>query len=102
MTYDVLVVGAGLGGTSAAMFLARRGVQVVLVEKHMSTSIHPRASGQNPRTMEFLRIGGVADDILAVSDWSAGFKIKVAESLHGKVFHSIVEEFGDMLTALRG
>jgi carotene isomerase len=32
--YDVIVVGAGIGGLTAAAMLARRGVQVLLVEQH--------------------------------------------------------------------
>jgi putative polyketide hydroxylase len=52
---EVLVVGGGLVGLSAALFLARAGVDVTLVERHPSTSIHPRARGVNPRTVEVLR-----------------------------------------------
>ncbi|RSM59711.1 FAD-binding protein [Kibdelosporangium aridum] len=92
---DVIVVGAGLGGLSTSMFLATRGVNVLVVERHEGTSIHPRASGQHPRTMEFLRIGGVSDEVLAIGDWSSDFTIKVVESVRGRVIHSIVENFGD-------
>ncbi|HEX7662643.1 MAG TPA: FAD-dependent oxidoreductase, partial [Pseudonocardiaceae bacterium] len=62
---QVLVVGAGLAGLSAAMFLAQRGIDVIAVERRPSSSPHPRATGQNPRTMELLRGAGVADDVLA-------------------------------------
>lgn len=79
------------------MFLARRGVDVLVVERHESTSPHPRAAGQQPRTMEFLKIGGVADDVLAVSHPPSAFKIKVAESLRGTVIHSIIENYGELL-----
>ncbi|CAM3853959.1 aklavinone 12-hydroxylase RdmE [Kibdelosporangium persicum] len=95
---DVIVVGAGLGGTSTAMFLAMRGVDVLLVERHQGTSPHPRAAGQHPRTMEFLRIGQVADEILAAGHPPSAFRIKVAESLRGKVIHTIVEDFDDVLS----
>ncbi|TCO65770.1 aklavinone 12-hydroxylase RdmE [Actinocrispum wychmicini] len=97
---DVVIVGAGLGGTSAAMFLARQGVQVLVVEKHAGTSPHPRAAGQFPRTMEFLRIGGVAERILAAAPPNDGFKIKVAESVRGKVLHTIAEDFSELLAAV--
>lgn len=94
----VLVVGAGLAGLSTAMFLARRGIQLLVVERHPGTSIHPRATGQNPRTMELLRIGGVADEVLAAGYGTVNdsLVIKVAESLHGRVFHSIVHDQRDM------
>jgi aklavinone 12-hydroxylase len=64
----VLVVGAGLAGCAAAMFLARRGVDVLLVERHQSPSTHPRATGQSRRTMELLGYAGVADQITAAGD----------------------------------
>jgi 2-polyprenyl-6-methoxyphenol hydroxylase-like FAD-dependent oxidoreductase len=86
----VLVVGAGLAGSSAAMFLARRGVDVLLAERHPSTSIHPRATGQNPRTMELLRVGGVDEEIMEISHGRAGgLVIKIVESVHGKVLNTI-------------
>ncbi len=51
-TTEVLVVGGGLVGLSAAMFLADRGVPVVLAEKHPGSSAHPRAIGYTVRTLE--------------------------------------------------
>ncbi|HEX4702419.1 MAG TPA: FAD-dependent oxidoreductase [Pseudonocardiaceae bacterium] len=96
----VLVVGAGLAGCSAALFLAHRGVDVLLVERHPGTSIHPRATGQFPRTMELLRVAGVADEIMAVSyGLGRGLTIKVAESVRGTVFHTIVQGNQDLDTS---
>lgn len=95
----VLVVGAGLGGTSTAMFLAKRGVDVLVVERHESTSIHPRASGQFPRTMELLQVGGVDEQIKAVAE-DNGLKIKVAETVRGPVLHTIMEDFTGLKSAV--
>ena len=39
----VLVVGGSLVGSSAALFLAARGVPTILVERHAGSSPHPRA-----------------------------------------------------------
>lgn len=33
-TYDVIVIGAGMGGLSAAAFLTREGKTVLVLEKH--------------------------------------------------------------------
>jgi len=56
---SVLVVGGGLTGLSAALFLAQQGVDSYLVEKHESTTVLTRASGISPRTMELLRNAGL-------------------------------------------
>src|SRR3954454_14792827 len=97
---DVLVVGAGLGGTSAAMFLAQRDVLTMIVERHAGTSPHPRASGQFPRTMELLRIGGVAEEVRAAGGGTTDMKIVIAESVRCRVLHTISENFGDLVSAV--
>lgn len=96
---DVIVVGAGLGGASTAMFLAAQGINVLLVERHRSTSIYPKAIGQNPRTMELLRAGGVLEAILAAKDAKGAdgdFTVRIAETVGGKVFHTFTENFGEL------
>jgi aklavinone 12-hydroxylase len=97
---QVLVVGAGLAGSSAAMFLARRGVRVLLVERHPGTSVHPRATGQFPPTMELLRIGGVADQVLAAGPGTGhDLVIRIAETVRGPVFDTIVHGTDDIDTS---
>ncbi|WEH43154.1 FAD-dependent monooxygenase [Streptomyces sp. AM 2-1-1] len=54
----VLIVGGSLVGLSASLFLSRLGVDHLLVEKHRSTSTHPRGRGNNVRTMEVFRAAG--------------------------------------------
>jgi 2-polyprenyl-6-methoxyphenol hydroxylase-like FAD-dependent oxidoreductase len=61
----VLIVGGSLVGLSSATFLAARGVRSVLVERHESTSIHPRAMGLSPRSMELFATVGLADPLRA-------------------------------------
>src|SRR5690348_5809163 len=66
-TPHVLVVGAGPAGLATAISAARHGAQVLVVERHRSTSIHPRASGLSTRTMEIFRTWGVGDAVRAAS-----------------------------------
>src|SRR5215813_9544288 len=64
MTVDdvdrVLIVGAGPVGLGAALELARCGVRSVLIEKHDTTSWHPKTRNFNTRTMEIARGWGPA------------------------------------------
>lgn len=82
----VLIIGGGLAGLSAAVFLGLHGVPPMLVEKHPTTSLQPKARGQYPHTMEVLRIAGVDDEIRAASPGGTGdFYMAVAETLTGTV-----------------
>lgn len=60
---DVIIVGAGVAGLSAALFLLQQGITPLLVERHKGTSIHPRARGFDVRTMELYRELGLAEAI---------------------------------------
>ncbi|MBV9258328.1 MAG: FAD-dependent monooxygenase [Ktedonobacteraceae bacterium] len=51
----VLIVGGGIVGLSASLFLSHHGIASLLVERHPGTSVHPRARGVNARTMELYR-----------------------------------------------
>ncbi|UYQ65036.1 FAD-dependent oxidoreductase [Streptomyces peucetius] len=63
----VLIVGGSLVGLSASLFLGRLGVRHTLVEKHASTSVHPRGRGNNLRTMEVFRSAGAEQRIRAAA-----------------------------------
>jgi 2-polyprenyl-6-methoxyphenol hydroxylase-like FAD-dependent oxidoreductase len=90
---QVLVVGAGLGGLSASLFLAQAGVDVLAVERHAGTSVHSRAAGQNWRTMELFHWAGIDREVLAASPRaSQGLRITVATSLAGRVLHRLVQD----------
>src|ERR671934_1114572 len=62
---DVLVVGAGPAGLTAAAALRRYGVEVLVLERKARLSAHPRATVVSTRSMELLRSWGLEDEIRA-------------------------------------
>jgi len=62
-TTAVLIVGGGITGLSAALFLARHGARPMLVERHPSTALVPQARAFNPRSMEIYRALGLETEI---------------------------------------
>ncbi|MFI6170179.1 FAD-dependent monooxygenase [Nocardia sp. NPDC051052] len=89
----VLIVGGGSVGLFTAVFLAQHGIAPLLVEGAAGPSIHPRATGLGPRTMEFLRQVGLADEVDAVAvDMSAGSLGKISGSTLAAVDLSAVPD----------
>ncbi|GAB3575290.1 FAD-dependent monooxygenase [Amycolatopsis endophytica] len=64
---DVVVAGGGSVGLATAVFLAHHGVRVHVVERRAELSVHPRALGISPRTLEFFREVGLGPALEAVA-----------------------------------
>ncbi|MBB6171898.1 2,4-dichlorophenol 6-monooxygenase [Nocardiopsis mwathae] len=62
---DVLIVGSGPAGASAALALSTYGVDNILVTRYGRLADTPRAHITNQRTMEVLRDLGVEQDVAA-------------------------------------
>lgn len=60
---DVLVIGAGPTGLTAAMYLAKHGIKVLALSKYPGTAPAPRAHVTNQRTMEVFRDLGVEERV---------------------------------------
>jgi 2-polyprenyl-6-methoxyphenol hydroxylase-like FAD-dependent oxidoreductase len=64
---DVLIAGAGPTGTTLAIDLARRGLDVRIIDKATHSFEGSRAKGLQPRTLEVFDDLGALDDVLAGS-----------------------------------
>jgi 2-polyprenyl-6-methoxyphenol hydroxylase-like FAD-dependent oxidoreductase len=63
--HDVLIVGAGPTGLVLALWLARQGVDVCIVDKTAEPGTTSRAMGVQARTLELYRQVGLADELVA-------------------------------------
>ncbi|MBB5155056.1 FAD-dependent monooxygenase [Saccharopolyspora phatthalungensis] len=88
----VLIVGAGLSGLSTAVFLGLHGTPSLVVERHASTSTHPKARGQQQHTMEALRLAGLEAAFTEASPKDQGFLLRIAHSANGPVFREILHD----------
>ncbi len=64
---DVLIVGSGPSGASAALALSTLGIRNVMITKYRWTANTPRAHITNQRAMEFFRDMGIEEQVIADS-----------------------------------
>ncbi|PEW01200.1 FAD-binding monooxygenase [Bacillus cereus] len=80
----VLIVGGGLSGLASALFLAKHNIDYMLIERHETTAIHPKAGGLTLRTMELFRELGLENKIRLAG--------KALENCRGRIaVHTIAE-----------
>jgi len=80
MQVPVLIVGAGPAGLCSSILLSRMGFRSLVVERHPSTSIHPKATGISTRTMELFRAWGIEARIREL-EMSVEFSSSVRDNL---------------------
>src|SRR5262249_14947231 len=72
MDTDVLIVGAGPTGLMLANQLVRRGVRVVIIDRHAGPSRETRALGVQARTLEIYSRLGIVDRALELGKRATG------------------------------
>jgi 2-polyprenyl-6-methoxyphenol hydroxylase-like FAD-dependent oxidoreductase len=72
MDTDVLVVGAGPTGLMLANQLGRRGVRVLIVDRHAAPSRETKALGVQARTLEIYSALGLVEGALAIGKRAEG------------------------------
>src|SRR3979490_2790234 len=75
MDTDVLVVGAGPTGLMLANQLVRRGVRMLIIDRHAGPSLETRALGVQARTLEIYSHLGIVDRALELGKRSTGGNI---------------------------
>ena len=66
---EVLVVGAGPVGLYAALFFAKRGVRVRIIDEQYRGTTRSYALALHPRTLELLDEVGLTADLVAAGQW---------------------------------
>jgi 2,4-dichlorophenol 6-monooxygenase len=64
---DVLIVGSGPAGASAALALSTYGIPNIMITKYRWTANTPRSHITNQRAMEFFRDMGIEEEVKAIS-----------------------------------
>src|SRR6476619_5181027 len=72
MDTDVLVVGAGPTGLMLANQLVRRGVRVLIIDRHAGPALQTRALGVQARTLEIYAKLGLVDRALELGKIGTG------------------------------
>ncbi|WAL63741.1 FAD-dependent monooxygenase [Amycolatopsis cynarae] len=67
----VVIAGGGTVGLATAVFLGHHGVPSLVLERREEPSVHPRALGISPRSLEFFREVGLSERIDAAAVHSA-------------------------------
>ncbi|NMO03556.1 hypothetical protein HH308_20270 [Gordonia sp. TBRC 11910] len=80
---ELLVVGGGPVGLSAALWAAKYGLKCVLVERHENPYHHPKARGVRTRAMELFGLLGVGEELRALAPADPEYGFVYCETLAG-------------------
>jgi 2-polyprenyl-6-methoxyphenol hydroxylase-like FAD-dependent oxidoreductase len=93
----VLIVGGSLVGLTTALLLRRHGIEVLVVERHAGTAIHPRAGHFHLRTLEILRSAGLEEQVRkrSLEQYDPNGGINNVESLAGREISHIIPNLNE-------
>jgi 2-polyprenyl-6-methoxyphenol hydroxylase-like FAD-dependent oxidoreductase len=92
---DVLIVGAGPTGLVLALWLARKGVRLRIIDKTAEAGTTSRAVAVQARTLEFYTQLGIADAVVAAGRKTIAANMWVAGK---RVMHIVLGEMGTGLS----
>ncbi|KAL5041106.1 FAD binding domain-containing protein [Aspergillus fruticulosus] len=89
-----LIVGGGPTGLTAALLLARYGMNVIIVERHQHRTGQPKAHAINPRSLEIFRQMGLDTTQLRSSGVTPedGDTVRFVESIAGREYGTLPYE----------
>ncbi len=85
MDTDVLIVGAGPTGLMLANQLCRRGVRVVVIDRHSGPAQQSRALGVQARTLEIYQKLGIVERAIELGKPGTGANLWAEGTLKGRV-----------------
>ncbi|MCC5831431.1 MAG: FAD-dependent oxidoreductase [Chlamydiales bacterium] len=105
--HQVVIIGGGPVGLSAAICLAYQGIASLLIEKNPTTTNHPKARGVNGRTMELFRSWGLEEEMNRYQmpqeahrfTWLEDFQGREITRVQAKVDYSLYSPTGGSLIA---
>lgn len=105
-TYDVIIVGGGPTGVALGIELGLNNIKTLILEKHASPLLSPRAQSLNARSMEFFRRWKLAETLKAKQLLPPDFPIRGVwcSNLNGKTYavSSSNEQLNDDISPERG